>query len=174
MGNFFYKVKIDNEIKIAHYTSCIFPLVPLINDNTYDICNESWKYIINKKIVNNNLSGISMFYNEFYKRLSLIDTNNKIITLIEKNCKGENKITAKGNLIIIIIKFALDKTQHTNAKFKKIKILAKKYNIDPYVYSIFLETLIYTISDNLEYNATHNIMKEWINLFAYILKEFLK
>jgi len=165
--------QLNNEVKVAHYTPTIFPLVPIVNDKTYRICNESWKYIINKKC-NENTSGISIFYNDFYKRLSSINDGNKIITFIENRSKGKNKIAEKGNIIIRIIKFVLDKENHTESKLQTLGKIYKKFNLDPYFYSIFIETLIYTISSNLDYKATHEVMTEWINLFAFIIKRILK
>jgi hemoglobin-like flavoprotein len=172
MGNFSYKVKPSNDIVIAHYTPSIFPLVPIVNDKTYTICNDTWKYIFNKK--SENSSGISTFYNDFYKRLASTDDGNKIIIFIENNCKGKNKIAEKGNIIIQVIKFVLDKKSHNEYQFKKLWKIHKKLNIDLQFYPIFAETLIYTISDNLDYKATQAVMAEWINLFCYIMQSVFK
>ena len=41
------------------------------------------------------------------------------------------------------------------------------------MYSIFVQTLLYTISNQLENHANHEVMEAWVNLFSFIMKSML-
>ena len=69
------------EISVAHYTPSIFPLIPIINPKINELCKNSWKIICsNKEILESGfeVTGITLFYNDFYERLKLVDENHKI------------------------------------------------------------------------------------------------
>ena len=66
---------------MAHYTPCIFPIIPIINQKINELCSESWKKnCSNKEILESGfeVSGITLFYNDFYERLSIVDEGHKI------------------------------------------------------------------------------------------------
>lgn len=92
------KFSIPLEVQVAHYTPSIFPLVPIINDRNNKLCVDSWKLICNKRETTDSgveLTGITLFYNDFYERLKLVDENRKIENILSSHSQGTNKIAKK-------------------------------------------------------------------------------
>ena len=61
------KYKIPDEVKVAHYTPSIFPLVPLIHRTNTQLCKDSWKTITDNRGKTESgleLNGITLFYND--------------------------------------------------------------------------------------------------------------
>jgi hemoglobin-like flavoprotein len=168
------KISIPLEIQVAHYTPSIFPLIPIINKKTNKLCIDSWNKIINRN--DDDASGITLFYTEFYNRLEKVDENKKIESILSSHAVGVNKIVEKGSIIIRIINYALALESNNEMIQYKLLMLGKahsKRNIKPYMYSIFIQTLLYTIADQLGNDATHDVMEAWVNLFAFIMKSML-
>jgi len=168
------KISIPLEIQVAHYTPSIFPLVPIINKKTTKLCADSWDEIISRN--KDDVSGITMFYTEFYNRLEKVDENKKIESILSSHAIGINKIVEKGSIIIRIVNYALAIESNNEMTQYKLLMLGKAHSkrmIKPYMYSIFIQTLLYTISDQLGNYATHEIMDAWVNLFAFIMRSML-
>ena len=162
-----------------HYTPSIFPLVPIINSEINQLCIDSWKLICNKKETTESgveLTGITLFYNDFYERLSLVDENRKIESILSAHSTGLNKIAEKGAIIIRIINYALSIRKNDEQTQLRLYNLGKahtKRSIRPYMYSVFIQTMLYTISNQLGLYATHEVMEAWVNVFSFIIKSML-
>lgn len=173
------KYSIPIEVQVAHYTPSIFPLVPIINPQINQLCSDSWKLICNKREMTDSgieLSGITLFYNDFYERLQIVDENKKIETILSSHSTGLNKIAEKGSIIIRIINYALSINKNDEQTQFRLYNLGKghtKRAIRPYMYSIFIQTLLYTIANQLGLYATHEVMEAWVNLFSFIMKSML-
>ena len=172
-----YSVHID--VQVAHYTPSIFPLVPILNKQTNHLCTTSWKLICNKKEKTESgvdLTGITLFYNDFYERLKLVDENKKIESILSAHSTGLNKIAEKGAIIIRIINYVLSITINDEQTQLRLYNLGKAHTkrlIRPYMYSIFVQNMLYTISNQLGIHATHEVMEAWVNTFSFIMKSML-
>jgi len=172
-----YAVPLD--VQVAHYTPSIFPLIPIINDQINQLCVDSWKLICSKKETTDSgveLTGITLFYNDFYERLNLVDENKKIESVLSAHSTGLNKIAEKGAIIIRIINYALSiKVNDEQTQFRLFNLgkAHTKRAIRPYMYSIFIQTLLYTIANQLGLYATHEVMEAWVNVFSFIMKSML-
>ena len=173
------KYAIPLDVQVAHYTPSIFPLVPIINETNNQICVDSWKLICNKKEITESgveLNGITLFYNDFYERLNNVDENKKIESILSAHSTGLNKIAEKGAIIIRIINYTLSINRNDEQTQFRLFNLGKahaKRAIRPYMYSIFVQTLLYTISNQLGLYATHEVMEAWVNIFSFIMKSML-
>jgi hemoglobin-like flavoprotein len=173
------KYSIPLEVQVAHYTPSIFPLVPIINSQINKLCMDSWKLICNNREKTDSgleLTGITLFYNDFYERLALVDENKKIESVLSAHSTGLNKIAEKGAIIIRIINYALSITKNDEQTQFRLYNLGKAHTkraIRPYMYSVFVQTLLYTISNQLGLYATHEVMEAWVNVFSFIMKSML-
>ena len=167
------------EISVAHYTPSIFPLIPIINPKINELCKNSWKIICsNKEILGSGfeVTGITLFYNDFYERLKLVDENHKIEAVLTAHSTGNNKIADKGAIIIRIINYILSISQNDHQTQFRLFTLGKAHSkraIRPYMYSVFVQNMLYTISNQLGVNATHEVMEAWVNMFAFVMKSML-
>lgn len=173
------KYSIPLEVQVAHYTPAIFPLVPVINSQINKLCNDSWKLICNKREIMDSgieLTGITLFYNDFYERLHTVDENRKIESVLSAHSTGMNKISEKGAIIIRIINYSLSITKNDEQTQFRLYNLGKAHTkraIRPYMYSVFVQTLLYTIANQLGLNATHEVMEAWVNVFSFIMRSML-
>jgi hemoglobin-like flavoprotein len=173
------KYRIPIEVQVAHYTPCIFPLVPIINERISQLCRDSWKTIISKKEMIESgveLTGITLFYNDFYERLKTLDESQKIEAILSAHSTGHNKIAEKGAIIIRIINYILSIKKNDEQTQYRLYVLGKSHTkraIRPYMYSIFVQTMLYTISNQLGVDATHEVMEAWVNMFSFIMKSML-
>jgi len=177
--NFKKKYMIPIEVQVAHYTPCIFPLVPIINEQINKLCVDSWKRIVNNKHTTESgieISGITLFYNDFYARLKIVDESQKIEGIFTAHSTGHNKIAEKGAIIIRIINYVLSIKSNDEQTQYRLYVLGKAHTkraIRPYMYSIFVQTMLYTISNQLGVYATHEVMEAWVNMFSFIMKSML-
>ena len=166
-------------LQVAHFTPSSFPLMPIFTRKSNACCQDSWRKIITYQPSENlsqEHSGITRFYNEFYARLDAIDQNGEFDMVLTNNGKGKNKIFKKGSLIIRIVDFILKIDGDTKELQERLGKLGKahiKMNIHPWQYSIFIETLLLTISSCLREEASFEVMESWVNLFALTLKYML-
>jgi hemoglobin-like flavoprotein len=173
------KYEIPLDVQVAHYTPSIFPLVPIINETNNRLCVDSWKLICNKKETTESgveLTGITLFYNDFYERLMTVDENKKIESVLSAHSTGLNKIAEKGAIIIRIINYALSIKKNDEQTQFRLYNLGKAHTkraIRPYMYSVFVQTLLYTIANQLGLYATHEVMEAWVNVFSFIMKSML-
>jgi len=167
------------EVQVAHYTPAIFPLVPIINPQINRLCQDSWRTIVAQRQTTDTgleLNGITLFYNDFYERLHQVDENKKIESVLAAHSTGMNKIAEKGAIIIRIIQYALSIERNDEQTQFRLYTLGKAHQqraIRPYMYSIFIQTLLYTIANQLGTQATHEIMEAWVNVFSFIMKSML-
>jgi hemoglobin-like flavoprotein len=173
------KYKIPLEVQVAHYTPAIFPLVPIINSTINTLCADSWKLICNKREIMESgieITGITLFYNDFYERLHTVDENRKIESVLSAHSTGANKIAEKGAIIIRIINYCLSISKNDEQTQFRLYNLGKAHTkraIRPYMYSIFAQTLLYTISNQLGHDASHEVMEAWVNVLSFIMKSML-
>ena len=174
-----YNKMVPLEVQVAHYTPSIFPLITIINPGINRICTESWKHIVAKKEMTESgfeLNGITLFYNDFYARLDEVDENKKIEAVLSAHSTGLNKIAEKGAIIIRIINYVLSLKQNDEQTQFRLYALGKahaKREIRPYMYSIFVQCLLYTISSQLGLYASHEVMEAWVNTFSFVMKSML-
>ena len=172
-----YHVPLD--VQVAHYTPSIFPLVPIITPRVHQLCNTSWKRIVDRQETTDSgvqLAGITLFYNDFYERLKLVDENGKIESVLSAHSTGTNKIAEKGAIIVRIIHYALsirDNDETTQLRLFNLGRAHAQRAIRPYMYSVFVQTLLYTLANQLGLEATHEVMEAWVNVFSFIMRSML-
>jgi hemoglobin-like flavoprotein len=166
-------------MQVAHYTPSFFPLLPIISPMTSKKITDSWEIIVRQEQVDglgNKTSGITMFYNEFYEHLDKVDTSGKFEAVLARHVSGANQVAAKGAIIVRIIKFICNITQDGPETQQKLYMLGKMHNhigIRPWQYSVFVQTLLMTISSRLGTAATNDVMESWVNMFAFVLRSML-
>lgn len=165
--------------QVAHFTPASFPLIPVVDNLTVSMCRKSWEELLNKSYRNNygiEVAAITVFYNEFYRRLYMYDSNGAFDAILTKySSRGGGNIAAKGAIIIRIMKYALtlENNQQTKEKLLKLGRSHNRMQIRPWQYAIFVDLLINTISHQLGVLASPDVMAAWVNLFAFMLKYML-
>lgn len=165
------------EMQVAHYTPSSLPLTPIVTKHTLEICASSWAKIIEPvERDGTTISGITLFYTEFYDTLDHLDKMGKFEQILLQHAAGMDPTAAKGAILIRIINFALAIDPESDKTMFALYALGKAHNhkrIRPWQYSTFIETLMNTLSSRLGSNATHEVMNAWSNLFAFILRAML-
>ena len=168
------------QVMVAHYTPPNFPLFPTISKIATDKCKESWKFILDTEVKNEDTggmtSGLTVFYHEFYDRLDLMDSSGRFEAVLSKHASGTNKMAAKGAILLRIIKYVLNFTEDNSTAQLQLFMLGKSHSqkgIRPWQYSTFIIVLLQTISARLGTNATNDVMEAWVNLFAFVMRSML-
>lgn len=172
------------QLQVAHFTPATFPMIPVVTHETHSFCSQSWNIILEKKpnqdIEGNDygLSGVTAFYSEFYDRLDKVDANGHFEAVLSRHSGNDeqSKISAKGAILVRIIKFAISVAKNTNNAQMTLYMLGKSHSqksVRPWQYSVFVQTLLQTIASRLETQATNDVMEAWVNLFAFILRSML-
>eukprot|EP01041_Mallomonas_annulata_P001627 gene1627-3150_t len=175
----FSRHPIPIHVSVAHFTPSTFPILPMISLKTTMICRESWAKILAKDSTDENgvvTAGMTMFYNTFYETLEKYDGNKDFESVLTRNCKGTNKIAAKANILIKIIKYVLKIEEASPQIEAMLDQLGKRHDrmkIHPWQYATYIQTVLLTIAGRLETYATYSVMEAWVNLFAYVLKFML-
>lgn len=188
-GQFFLKISSSiylpilftnlRKVMVAHFTPSSFPLVPIVDDNASSLCSLSWGKII-AQLVHvdrySTISGMTAFYNEFYDRLQMFDSSGKFDAVLSRHSSGQNKIVAKGSIILRIVNFVVRIQGNSRTNDTVLRMLGESHSrkgIRPWQYSIFVQTLLNTISSRLGVDATSDVMEAWVNLFAFVMKGML-
>ena len=166
------------DIQVSFYTPSSFPLLPVVSARSLKLCQDSWHIIIADTVneLGSSVSGFTVFYNDFYDRLNVIDTTKAFDKVLSKYCYGHNKIATKGSIIIRIVKYILSLDFESKSTITKLGHLGKAhstYGIRPWMYSLFVETLLLTIASRLGYHARAEVMEAWVNIFAFTFKHML-
>eukprot|EP00607_Mallomonas_marina_P008568 CAMPEP_0182418242 /NCGR_PEP_ID=MMETSP1167-20130531/2733_1 /TAXON_ID=2988 /ORGANISM="Mallomonas Sp, Strain CCMP3275" /LENGTH=270 /DNA_ID=CAMNT_0024592373 /DNA_START=255 /DNA_END=1067 /DNA_ORIENTATION=+ len=168
------------EVAVAHFTPSSFPLLPTVNKHSTKLCADSWESILSggyeEDADGNRTSGMTRFYNEFYERLEVFDSSGKFEAVLSRHSSGSDKIAAKGAILIRIVKFVLKIEEDNKQTQLLLYMLGKSHSqksIRPWQYSVFVQTLLITISSRLGTQATTDVMASWVNLFAFIMKSML-
>ena len=172
------KILLSMDAMVAHYTPSSFPLIPVVNKNTKKLLKESWNIMVNKNVCKdgNSTSGITLLYNEFYERLGILDTTGRFEAVLTRNVEGVSMLQAKGAILIRILKYVLSVEEDSKETQRKLYLLGKAHSemdIRPWQYSIFVQTLLLTISSRLGTAATDDVMSAWVNMFAFVMKGML-
>eukprot|EP01041_Mallomonas_annulata_P014130 gene14130-30084_t len=179
LKSFLVGSSIPIEISVAHFTPAIFPLIPVISVKTTNLCRDSWAKILQKDFTDENgtvTSGMTLFYNDFYERLEQFDGEKNFESVLTKYSKGSNKIAAKGLILIKIIKYVLkieEASPILEIMLQKLGKAHDKMKIRPWQYATYIQTVLLTLADRLDADATHSVMEAWVNLFAYVMKFML-
>lgn len=170
--------EIPLEIQVAHFTPSSFPMVPIITPRSARICAETWKLICAavKQEDGSTQSGITIFYNDFYERLAMFDSSGRFDAVLSRNTSGQNKIAAKGAIIVRIVQFLLQIEEDSEKVQLSLFMLGKSHaqkGIRPWQYSIFVQTLLISVASCLGRHATNDVMESWVNLFAFVMRSML-
>jgi hemoglobin-like flavoprotein len=166
------------QLQVAFYTPCCFPMVPTVNQDTMNKCRSCWAQLmlpIEKD--GQNISGLTVFYTEFYHVLASIDQGGFFERALLAHSSGINSIAAKGALIIRIVNFSLSidpiNVADTEKRLAAVGRTHRGYNIRPWMYQGFIEALLTTLQLVLNNRATAEIMSCWCNLFALVMQKML-
>eukprot|EP01041_Mallomonas_annulata_P003138 gene3138-6177_t len=175
-----HEVAIPMEVAVAHFTPASFPIIPKINKKFSVNCNESWQKVLLNGSKNDSgedvTSGLVMFYNDFYERLSQVDSSGKIESVLSRGASSENKLAAKGGVLVRIVNYVLmieDDTKATQSMLYMLGVSHAQKRIRPWQYAVLVQTLLLTIAARLDKEATNEIMEGWVNLFAFVMKSML-
>lgn len=173
-------ISLPLEVQVAHFTPSSFPLVPIISARTSSLCEDSWSKIVANEIEDQyggKISGMTVFYDEFYHRLEQFDSKGQFEAVLSRHAaSGSSKIAAKGAILVRIVRYVLAIRVDTKQTQMMLYMLGKAHstrNIRPWQYSIFVQTLLLTISSQLGTNATNEVMEAWVNLFAFVMRSML-
>lgn len=165
------------EIQIAHYTPSSFPMTPIVNDYTLQLCRESWAYVLQPTVRDGQeVAGLTAFYTEFYETLDVIDKTGKFESILVQHSGGLDTIVAKGAILLRIINYALSLDPSSERCRFALYMLGKSHNqknIRPWQYAVFIQVLLTTLSTVLIERATHEVMTAWVHLFAFMLRNML-
>lgn len=166
------------EIQVAHYTPASFPLTPVVTKSTIAACRESWNTVLKpvERDDGSSVSGLTLFYTEFYDTLEVIDTMGKFESVLLQHTGGVETKLAKGGILLRIINYALNVEPESEKCRYALYCLGKAHNqksIRPWQYSIFIQCLLTTLSSRLGSSATFEVMSAWVNLFAFMLRNIL-
>jgi hemoglobin-like flavoprotein len=165
------------DLQVAHYTPASFPLIPIVTHNTLRVCRESGARILAPVERDGvSISGMTIFYTEFYETLSVFDKMGKFESVLRKHSAGMNGIAAKGAILIRIVNYALALDPESDHLYAQLYALGKSHNqkkIRPWQYAVFIQTLMNTISSRLGTAAAHEVMTAWAHLFAFMLSQIL-
>jgi hemoglobin-like flavoprotein len=173
------KMTVPLALQIAHFTPASFPLVPIISRQVNKLCTTSWNILVEQEFEGEGgtvVSGITMFYNEFYKRLAVFDNKGMFEAVLSRHSGSANKVAVKGSILVRIIKYVLAITEDSEETQLALYVLGKSHQqkqIRPWQYSVFIETLLNTLASQLGVGATGDVMYAWVNLFAYVLQSML-
>jgi hemoglobin-like flavoprotein len=173
------KISIPLQIQVAHFTPSSFPMIPIVNPQSSELCADSWAKIVGQVIKTEDgtsITGMTVFYNEFYERLSMFDSSGKFDAVLSRHSGGQNQIAAKGAIILRIVKFVVRIDVDSKQNDMMLYMLGKSHSqksIRPWQYAIFVQTLLNAISSRLGVDATSNVMEAWVNLFAYVMQGML-
>ena len=172
-------VRVPIELQVAHFMPTSFPLLPIVSEKATALVADSWKLLAETEIVDEHgskISGLTAFYTEFYRRLSAVDTKGHFESVLAKFSAGQNKIAAKGAILVRIVKFAV-KTDFSSKDAERVLYqLGRSHNrmrIRPWMYSVFVTNLLLTIADRLGSKATNLVMEAWVHVFAHIMRAML-
>jgi hemoglobin-like flavoprotein len=174
-----HQINIPLQVQVAHFTPSSFPLIPTVNKTTSHLCAASWAIIEGQSIKINDydmISGMAAYYSEFYDRLEQFDSTGKFDAVLSRNSKAEDQISAKGAIILRIVKFVVRLDPESPQNEMVLYMLGKSHlqkAIRPWQYSIFVQTLLNTIASRLGTDATSEVMEAWVNLFAYVMQGML-
>lgn len=164
-------------IQVAHYTPASFPLKPYVSKASIKICAESWEKVIAPVEKDGiTVSGLTLFYTQFYDTLEVFDKMGRFETVLKQHAGGTNTVAAKGAILVRIVHYVLALEPESEHCHQMLITLGKSHNhkrIRPWQYSVFIQTLLNTISSRLGANATHDVMSAWVNLFAFVLRSIL-
>lgn len=175
----FARRTVPMEVAVAHYTPSSFPLVPIINKHSCKIIADSWQIVVKNEIKDsygNSTSGITAFYNEFYERLEVQDTSGRFDAVLTRNVDGMSKLQAKGAILIRIIKFVMAIEEDSREVQYSLYMLGKSHalkGIRPWQYTVFVQTLLLTLSSRLGTNASNSVTEAWVNMFAFVMQSML-
>jgi hemoglobin-like flavoprotein len=176
---FDYKNRLPMEVYVAHFTPSTFPLVPVVTKRSSQLCADSYAAMVDQDHIDDQgvrISGITMFYSEFYDRLEQLDSNGKFESILSRHSSGTNTVAAKGAILIRIIRFVLAIDGDSEQIQMQLHMLGKSHaqkSIRPWQYSVFVQTLLITIASRLGGKATSDVMEAWVNLFAFVMKSML-
>lgn len=167
------------EIMVAHFTPSSFPLVPTISKRTVLLLEKSWEKI-NARDATDEFGtvtpGMIVFYSEFYERLEIFDNSGSFDAILGKGATSENKIVAKGAILIRIVQYILQIEGDSKRVQTSLYMLGKSHSrkgIRPWQYSVFVQTLLLTVASRLGSDATGDVMEAWVNMFAFVMKSML-
>ena len=173
----------DYNSQVEHYMPPTFPLVPIVTPRSMQLCTESWHEIIKEQEQTNEIgmtikiSGMTLFYTEFYELLDRLDPSGMFDAVLSAHSGGQNKIAAKGSILIRIVQYALN-LDFSNSKQVEFQLLMLgrahcQKAIRPWMYSIFIQCFLNSIGSRLGSKATSDVMGGWVNLFAFILRRMI-
>lgn len=165
------------DVYVAHYTPSSFPLIPIVTATTMRLCRESWARIlapVEKDGV--SVSGVTIFYTEFYDTLSVFDKMGKFDAVFRKHSAGMNGLSARGAILVRIINYSLALDPDSPHVYQQLRMLGIAHNqrlIRPWQYGVFVQIMMNTISSRLDSLASYEIMTAWSHLFSFILQQML-
>ena len=97
-------------------------------------------------------------------------SSTQIEAVLGSHTTGQNKIAEKGAIIIRIVNYVLslsDNDEQTQFRLYTLGKAHAKRKIRPYMYSVFVQVLLYTISAQLGTHATHEGTLSFRSIHSY-------
>ena len=105
-----------------------------------------------------------------YTKTHIIFSTTQIEAVLGSHTTGQNKIAEKGAIIIRIVNYVLslsDNDEQTQFRLYTLGKAHAKRKIRPYMYSVFVQVLLYTISAQLGTHATHEGTMSFLSIHSY-------
>mmetsp|Transcript_27622 Transcript_27622/g.35698 ORF Transcript_27622/g.35698 Transcript_27622/m.35698 type:complete len:334 (+) Transcript_27622:37-1038(+) len=162
---------------IQHYIPPTFPLHPMVTKHHLKAINKTWKLIREGTAEGltkgtGGKSGIVFFFDDFYFRLYQRST--------EFSDFFGGDLRKRGEVLLRITQYIASMDISDRRQLDKdLELLGKthahvKRNIRPWMYSVFVETLIESLMYCLGENGTYESSLSWTFALAYILEKMLQ
>ena len=106
----------------------------------------------------------------FLTQKHIVFSTAQIEAVLGSHTTGQNKIAEKGAIIIRIVNYVLslsDNDEQTQFRLYTLGKAHAKRKIRPYMYSVFVQVLLYTISAQLGTHATHEGTLSFRSIHSY-------
>lgn len=165
-------LNIGEDAMVEHYFPPTFPITPMVTPAVVEVCRRSWVSIKEKQI--SGTTGVVFFYDQFYNRL--YERTKAFEVIFDGSLKKKGKVLAAAMEFVTTID-AVD-IVGTSRRIREVgkmhcRTKGAMQKIRPWMYSVYLETLITAVSFCLGKEATFVVVDAWVNLLAYVLREML-
>jgi len=168
------RVSISMREQVQHFLPAAFPLECTVKSFHIDKLNLSWKIVRTEGYMSRmeneqGRSGIVIFYDEFYKRLF------EKSTCFQEHFPGLKMRSGILNRVIhFVCSIDVLKLKETERKLAMLGNSHVAFNVHPWMYGVFSETLVETVLLFLGEDASYEYYQSWTIALGFCLKTMLQ
>lgn len=167
---------VKNREAISHHLPATFSLECVVSAEHIVACRRTWQLILSGQAKGMEvhkqqcLSGIVLFFDEFYYRLF---QRAQPIQEAMPSLKNRGEVLTKA--VGLILRLRGDDSLGENASLARLGLLHQSYKgVRPWHFSIYSEVLLEVLLYWLGSDATIEVSEAWITLLAYALNRILR